>query len=145
MGIGFLGSSFLLEMPSSYFADRFWHKKTLVLSKIFQFLSVVFYIVWAFVGTQYVFLLFSIWALLQSVGFALFSGTTSAFLHEILEERGEEKKFSEVFWKLMWNVSLASIPIIILLSLSVEIDMLFPFWISLVIDILWFLAFDLYT
>ena len=37
MGIGNL-VAFLLEIPSGYFADRFGHKKTLILAKIRVFL-----------------------------------------------------------------------------------------------------------
>jgi fucose permease len=29
-------AGFLMEIPSGYFADRFGHKKTLILSKVFM-------------------------------------------------------------------------------------------------------------
>ncbi len=137
-GIWFI-ASFLLEIPSGYFADHFGHKKTLILSKLFQIFSVIFYILWSFVDRNYIFLLFTLWSIFQAIWFSLFSWTTTAFISEILKETKWKIKFSKFIWKLRWNVSLASIPIIIFLPFLTKLDIIMPFIGALIIDIIWFL------
>jgi len=77
-----LGSlaSFLFEIPSGYFSDRFGHKKTLILSKVFMFLSTLCFLI----GHDVVY--FAIGSIFLSLGFAFTSGTMSAFVHENLVE-----------------------------------------------------------
>lgn len=135
----FLGS-FLFEIPSWYFSDLFWHKKTLLLSKIIQWLSVLFYIFWAFVPSPYNFYVFSIWAILQSIWFSFSSWTMSAFYHDILENDWNENKFAVELWKIQANVSLISVFIIVLLPLLTQISFLLPLIVWFWFDILGFFA-----
>jgi MFS family permease len=83
MWLGFL-ASFLLEIPSAYFADRFWHKRTLILSKIFQGLSLLFFICAAFIDTPQNYYIFILWSITQAFWFSFFSGTTIDYFHELL-------------------------------------------------------------
>ncbi len=132
----FIGA-LIFEMPSWYFSDRFWHKKTLIMSKLLETFSVIFYVLWAFCPSPYNFYVFTIWSILQSVWFAFSSGATSAFYHEILESKWEGKKYANKFWKLHANVSLASLVLIAILPFFVSISYLVPllFWIAF--DIVW--------
>lgn len=135
----FLGS-FLFEIPSWYFSDLFGHKKALLLSKLIQWISVLFYILWAFVPSPYNFYVFAFWAILQFVWFSFSSGTMSAFYHDILESRGQEKKFAVELWKIKANVSLVSVFIIVALPFLTNISYLLPLIVWFWFDILWFFA-----
>ncbi len=137
-GIWFI-ASFLLEIPSGYFADYFGHKKTLILSKLFQLCSIIFYIIWNFVNTNYIFFLFTLWSVFQAIWFSLFSWTTTAFISEILKKKRWKVRFSKFIWKLRWNVSLVSIPIILFLPFLTSINIIMPFLWALIIDIIWFI------
>lgn len=133
-------ASFLLEIPSWYFADNFWHRKTLILWKIFQTISVLLFIIWGFILPDYTIIIFSLWAIFQAMWFSLFSWTTAAYFHEILKEQWEDKNYSKIMWKLRWKVSLFSFPIIILLPFFTEIHIVLPFVIWFFIDVIWLIA-----
>ena len=135
----FLGT-FLFEIPSWYFSDLFWHKKTLLLAKVIQWLSVLLYIAWAFVSSPFNFYIFTLGAVFQSIWFAFTSWTISAFYHDILESKWEESKFAVLFWKIKANVSLFSVLIIIALPFLVNISYLIPLIIWFWFDIMWFFA-----
>lgn len=138
---GFL-FSFLFQIPSSYFADNFWHKKTLILSKIFLICSTSLYIIWSFFNNSFVFFVFA--SIFASLWFAFTEWVWTAFFHETLMSLWKDKDFSKIYWKLKWNVSLASIILILLFPFSTNISMIFPFYMALVIDIIWiFIAFTL--
>lgn len=129
MGIGNL-VAFLLEIPSGYFADRFGHKKTLILAKIFMLFSTLSFI---FFQNFYGFVLGSA---LLSVSFAFTSGTGSAFMHETLEELGRKKEYSKIMSQNAGNVSLISAVLIITLPFFTQINMLLPLIINLGFDII---------
>ena len=75
---GFL-ASFLIEIPTGYFADRFGHKNSLILAKVFKILSTLSFVL----GTNiYWFVAGSVFG---ALGFALQSGTQQAFVHETLK------------------------------------------------------------
>ncbi len=128
-GIGNL-VAFLFEIPSGYFADRFGHKKTLVLSKVLMLFSTSSFI---FVQNFYGFALGSI---CMSVSFAFTSGTNSAFMQETLEKLNRGKEYSKLMGRIRGNVSLASVILIILLPFLTKIDIIWPFYVSLFLDIL---------
>ena len=130
-------AAILLEVPSWYFADNFWHKKTLVLSKIFQASSVLLYILWYYLVSPYNFYIFVIASIFQTAWFAFFSWTKSAFYHELLETQDKEKKYSKYAWKMSANVSLASVLIIFTLPFLTIIHILLPFIVWIVVDIIW--------
>lgn len=136
MWLGFL-ASFLLEIPSAYFADRFWHKRTLILSKVFQGLSLLFFIWAAFIDTPQNYYIFILWSITQAFGFSFFSGTTSAYFHEILETQWKGKDFWKIMAKLRWKVSLVCAFVIILLPFLTTIDILVPLIISFWVDVIW--------
>jgi hypothetical protein len=135
----FLGT-FLFEIPSWYFSDIFWHKKTLLLAKVIQASSILCFVSWAFLSSPYNFYIFALWSILQSIWFAFWSWTISAFYHDILEGRWDEKKFAVQFWKLRANVSLVSVFIIVALPFLTEISYLLPLVVWLWFDFLWFFA-----
>ncbi|MDD2870803.1 MAG: MFS transporter [Candidatus Gracilibacteria bacterium] len=140
-GFGFL-FSFLFQIPSSYFADNFGHKKTLILSKIFLICSTSLYIIGSFFNNSFVFFVFA--SIFASLGFAFTEGVGTAFFHETLMSLGKDKDFSKIYGKLKGNVSLASIILILLFPFSTNISMIFPFYMALVIDIIGiFIAFTL--
>ncbi|MCP4524235.1 MAG: MFS transporter [Candidatus Gracilibacteria bacterium] len=134
MGIGHL-ASLLLEVPSAFFADRFGHKKTLILSKTLQILSVTMFLGAYFISAPGNFYVFIIAAILQSVGFSFFSGTTAAYYHELLEQEGNGKDFGKRMSQLRGKVSLLSAAIIITLPFLVQFHITFPLVVNLLFDI----------
>ncbi len=113
-------ASFLLEIPSGYFADIFGHKKTLVVSKIFMFLSSIFFIIadsfWYFLAGS----------VCISLGWAFMSGAGNAFMHETLIKLKREGEYTKIMSKLSANVSLLCIPFIITLPFFTKIDIVLP-------------------
>ena len=142
-GIGFL-ASFLLEVPSAYFADKFWHKKTLILSKILQWLSLIFFISASLIDSPYNYYIFILGSIAQAFWFSFFSGTTSAYFHEILESQGKWKYFWKIMAKIRWKVSLICAFVIVLLPFLTAIDIRLPLIINLIVDVIWlFILFTL--
>jgi len=130
--------SFFLELPSGYISDNFGHKKTLILSKMFMTLSMISFII----GDS--FWWFALGSAMLSTSFAFNSGTFSAFLHDTLEGMGKEKNFSKIRGKIGANVSLVSMFLIITLPFLTQIDILLPFYINLIFDIVGlFIVFNL--
>jgi len=123
-------ASFLLEIPTGYFADRFGHKKTLVISKIVMILSTLCFI---FANSLVYFVVGSI---LLSASFALMSGTQEAFVHNTLIALKREKEYTKIMSKLVANVSLLSGLIIVLLPFLTKYSMLLPFYITLITDLI---------
>ena len=133
-------ASFLLEIPSGYISDRFWHKRTLILSKILQALSVLLFIIWYFIPGEYNFYVFVIAMITQTIWFSFFSWTTSAYFHEILEEQGRGKEYWKELAHLRWKVSLLSAFIILALPFLTTLHILWPFIIWFIFDILWLIV-----
>lgn len=129
-------TSFLLEIPSWYIADRIWHRKTLIFSKILQCLSVILFIWWYFIWPDWNFICFILWFIFQSIWFSFFSWTTWAYYHELLEEKGHWHKYGKQMSQLKWKVSLLSAFIIVLLPFLTDFHILWPLIIWLLFDIL---------
>ncbi|NIA18417.1 MAG: MFS transporter [Actinobacteria bacterium] len=130
--IGFL-ASFLLEIPSGYFADKFGHKKTLILSKALMIFSMLFFI---FGGSFFYFALGSIFL---SLSLAFSSGADSAFMHDTFVSLKREKEFAKVMSKISANVAFVSMVLIILLPFFTKISILLPIKINLVFDLIGFI------
>lgn len=136
MWLGFL-ASFLLEIPSAYFADSFWHKRTLVLSKILQVISLVLFLSASLIDAPYNYYIFILWSITQAFWFSFFSGTTSAYFHEIFQSQGKWKDFWKIMSKLRWKVSLICAFVIVLLPLLTTVDIRLPLVVNLIVDIIW--------
>ena len=139
MGIGFILGLFL-EVPSGYLADRWGHKNTLILSKIVAITSIGFYILWGTVFEEYAFVCFILATIFQTLMFVSNSGTFSAFFHDFLEDRWDEKNFTKILSKQRWNVSLISVGFILFLPFATSISDFFPFVIAWITDIIGLLA-----
>jgi MFS family permease len=129
MGIGYL-ASFLLEIPSGYFSDKFGHKRTLVLAKVLLALSVLSFILAQ--GLP----LFIIGSILMSLSFAFDSGTKAAFMHNTLIGLKREKEYTKITSKVAANVSLISVALIILLPFFTKISISLPLKINLAFDVI---------
>ena len=127
--IGFL-SSFLLEIPSGYFADRFGHKRTLILSKLLMIFSMLFFVY----GESFIY--FILGTIFLNLSFAFSSGTASAFMHDTFVSLKREKDFSKIMSKISANVAFVSMILIVLLPFFTRISILFPLKINLIIDLL---------
>lgn len=77
-------TNLLSELPSSYLADKWGRKKTIILGTIFQ---LSYWVVYFFADS---FLLFGIGTIFLSLGFSMFSGTNEALLYDSKKELGEE-------------------------------------------------------
>ncbi len=128
MGIGFL-MSFLLEIPSGYFADRFGHKRTLILSKLLMIASTACFVF----GNSFIYFAFG--SAFLNVSFAFQSGTHSAFIHETLVGLKRGKDYTKVMSKISANVSIISAVLILLLPFLTKINMILPLQVGLFFDI----------
>lgn len=128
-----LGSlfSFLFEIPSGYFSDRFGHKKTLILSKVFMILASI-----SFLFGNNVFH-FSLGSIFISLGFAFTSGTITAFMHEVLVELKKENLFTKIVGRNAGSVSLFNALLIIAIPFLTKINFHRPFIVGLIIDVIW--------
>ncbi|MCK4635675.1 MAG: MFS transporter [Candidatus Moranbacteria bacterium] len=122
-------ASFLLEIPSGYFADIFGHKRTLVLSKIFMLLSSLFFI---FATGFWHFVLGSVCI---SLGWSFMSGASNAFMYETFIKLKRERDYARIMSKISANVSLLCIPFIITLPFFTKINMILPFVIWTIFDL----------
>jgi MFS family permease len=75
----------LFEIPSSYLADKWGRKKTLILGALLNILS---WIILIFARNIYVFIIAFVFSSLQ---YACFSGTTDALIYDSNKELGKEK------------------------------------------------------
>ncbi len=126
-----LGSlvSFLFEIPSGYFSDRFGYKKTLILAKIFMFLATL-----CFILGHNVFY-FAVGSIFISLGFAFTSGTMASFFHENLEEVGKWAFFTKIWGRIKGSVSLFNALLIIAIPFLTKISFELPFYVWLWVDI----------
>ena len=133
-------ASLLLEIPSWYISDVFWHKETLIISKIFQLFSVFLYIIWWLFFQDQIFYVFILAFAFQSLWFSFFSWTTQAFYHDVLRRFWKEKEYSKLKWKMSANVSLVSVLIIIALPFLTKIHIVLPLFVWLIFDVIWLIA-----
>ncbi len=82
--------SFILEIPSWAWADRFGRKKMFLLWILFMILSFIFYI---FSEQFYLYIISSI---LMWIWYAVTSWNFEALIHDNLEENWEEKRFKDI-------------------------------------------------
>lgn len=122
---------FLLEIPSWYISDIVWHKKTLILNKIFILLSM-----FCFVFANW-FWLFLLWFVLMHIGMSLSSGTREAFLHETLESNKQNDLYTKISGRMWWTVSLISAVCIFALPFLTDISYVFPIVVWLFMDVIW--------
>jgi len=131
VGAGFL-ASFLLEIPSGYFADRFGHKNTLILAKLLMIASMLSFI---FANALLLFVLGSIFL---AVSQAFTSGTDKVFMYETLIQLKREKDYTKIVSKINANVSLMAVFLTILLPFTTAISITTPLKINLVFDFIGF-------
>lgn len=86
LAIVFGVASLIFEIPSSYMADRFGRKKTLILSLFF---SLLHWIPYLFADS---FLWFAIGITFGSMGYAFMSGTDYALIYDTNRELGRDKE-----------------------------------------------------
>lgn len=123
-------TSFIFEIPSGYFSDRFGHKKTLILAKIFMLLSTLCFIV----GNSVVY--FAIGSVFLSLWFAFTSGTISAFVHENLVELNKWNLFTKIWGRIWGSVSLFNALLIIAIPFLTKISFQLPFLVGLWFDMI---------
>ncbi len=124
--------SFLLEIPSGYFSDKFGQKNTLIIAKLMMIISTISFLF------GHSFLFYIIGSILLSSSFALESGTKQVFMHNTLLGLNKEKDYIKLMGKNAANVSFISGILIILLPFFTKINILFPLIIYLVFDIIGF-------
>ncbi|MBW2996051.1 MFS transporter [Candidatus Woesearchaeota archaeon] len=129
--IGYL-FSFLFEIPSGYFADKFGHKRTLILSKILMILSMLSFVLAK--SLSY----FIAGSVFLALAFSFASGTKSAFMHDTLIELKREKEYTKIMSKIGANVSVVSMILTILLPFLTKISIVFPLKVNLVFDTIGF-------
>ena len=114
--ITFVGQfcGFLFEVPSGYLSDLLGHKKALVFGKLFIALSSLALL---FADSVLHFIMASV---LMAFGYALLSGTLSAFAKNTLDSLGRGEEFSSIMGKVR---SLGyAIPIFLIIILPFVVD-----------------------
>lgn len=86
LGFAFTAASSLAEIPSSYLADKWGRKKTLVLGTL---LSLSYWIVYFFSHSLEAFILGSV---LYGAAIAMYSGTDQALMYDTSEELGDKQQ-----------------------------------------------------
>ena len=127
-------AGFLFEIPSGYVSDKMGHKAALVLSRVFMFVSTLFFLL----ADNIFFLVLG--GIFLSTGNAFHSGTGSAFMHETLRGLKREDEYAEVTGKI-GSIGFA-VPIIltVLTPFLVEVSFKAPFVVGLVMDLIGILA-----
>jgi MFS family permease len=80
----------ILELPTGAFADYFGKKKSLMMGSLLWTVGLIGY------GLSHSFWQFVIGELMVGIGSAFISGADRAYIHEILRETNEEKKYKKV-------------------------------------------------
>lgn len=95
-------SAMVFEIPSGALADRFSHKKMILIAPLLKSLT---FIIWALAGSSVLLygLGFMIWALAST----LRSGTTEAYLYEILKEQDHIKEYEAILGKVKFAKQIA--------------------------------------
>lgn len=137
--IGFLTlvgqiAGFLFEVPSGYVADRIGHKNALVLARSAMALSTLTYVFadnkyWFFIGT-----------VLLSLGWALTSGTTDAFMQDTLAALKRDDRFAAIMGKMKSIGFLIPVAFILLLAFIAEENFRIAFTVAFVIDVIGLVA-----
>ncbi len=94
--------SFIFEIPSGAWADKYWRKKLYLL---WLFLMIFSFSIWIFANSIY---LFIISAILNWIWFAITSGNLEAIIHDNLEIENKEKDFKDIqanayIWIFSWR------------------------------------------
>ncbi len=84
-------ATFVFEIPSGYFADKFGRKKTIVFAAIFYFLGSLIYCF------GFDFFTFLIAELLLGLGVSFLSGADDALLYDSLKENKQEKNYKKIY------------------------------------------------
>lgn len=127
-------AGFIFEVPSGYLADKFGHKRAMVLARLAMLLSSVCYVI----GSRIPVFLFA--AVLLNIGQAFQSGTAAALMHETLTELKRDNEYSKIMGRLS-SIGFA-IPIIpiVLIPFTVSIDFRLPFIVVAVVDLIGLIA-----
>jgi len=127
LGIIAQSSQILIEVPSSIIADRWGRRKTLIASSSFMLTAIVIVLA---VQSLYSFLIMSlVWAFY----FAFQSGTTNAYIYDLLKEQNEESQYRKAASRFstfqLSGLLISSLGASILIKFG---DFLTPYWITLV-------------
>ena len=122
-------AGFIFEIPSGYLSDKLGHKQAIVLSRTLLMVSTFLFLV----AENTLFLILG--AVMLSIGWAFFSGTGAAFMHETLRGLGREDDYAKVMGKAS-SIGFA-IPIIfmVLVPFLVSVSFKTPFAMALVVDV----------
>jgi len=125
---------FIFEIPSGYISDRLGHRNTIILSRFMFCVSTLCYllannVIWFFVGSIFL-----------ELGFAFFSGTGSAFMHETLQALKKDHLYSKIMGRIRSLGFAVPIIFILLLPVVAEKSFRYAFAIALAIDIVGFLV-----
>ncbi len=121
-------AAFVFEIPSGYLSDKFGHKETLVLSRIFMVFSTFFFLISE-----------NVWGLMlagvmMSIAQAFTSGTGSAFVHETLRALGREADYSRIAGKMSAIGFAVPVALMMAVPFLVSYSYKLPFLVALVID-----------
>lgn len=120
--------SLLFGIPISYLADNIWHKKVLILTKIFMLISTIFIVIW---DNFYYFLFASIF---MTIWFG--ENILSSLFHDTLTNLWRWKEYKKLASNYKAYASLFSVFIIIWLPFLTQIDLKLPFIVTLFFDII---------
>lgn len=129
--VTFLSSlaTFIFEVPSGYFSDKFGHRNTLIISRIIIVASTLSLVL---ANKIWMMILSSI---LLSIAWAFTSGTNSAFMHETLRDLGREDQYAKIMGSIKSIGFAVPIVFIVLIPFLQSISYQFAFSVTLLTDI----------
>ncbi len=113
--------SLVMEIPSGYFADKFGHKKSLLLGSFITAVSPMFYLTHVnFIGGL-------LGSVLFFLGSAFTQGAIQVFIQETLVELGREKDYVKIMGRAQSFGLIGNVILLALIPLTYEIHHSLPF------------------
>ncbi len=123
-------AGFLFEIPSGYISDKIGHKQALIFGKTALLFSSLFFLLANNI------LLLILGSVLMSIGYAFFSGTGAAFMHETLSALNKEEEYIQIMGKMRSIGYVVPIIFVALIPFLVNIDIKLPFVVAVGLDII---------
>jgi len=120
-----LGLCLILDIPSGALADMIGRKKTIIIGRVFLFLSVLFFTTMqtpleAWTGN-----------ILWAIGFSLQSGADTALLYDTLKEHGRQHEFKKIEGRAVGSRLILMAFCALATGFLADVELRLPLWIGL--------------
>ncbi len=119
----------LLEIPTGYIADIYGRRQSLIWGSLIHALGILYYAI----SSDFVW--FMVAELIFAVGISLISGANSAFLYDMLLEKGQELRYKKVLGNSTFYMLIAMAVTNILWWFIGDVSFVWTFWLSFLFNI----------